>query len=262
MKHNPYKLSLLAQALALVTLSVSDGDGGGATGTAAPGTPAAVPVPVAGSDGATVSTVAADKPKIDFGPGYASREVAYHFKKDKELGIKRPTVNLQIPAATPDLVLSILDAGGKELDLLLEVMTDTLINQGRQQVNAKEDITQESFNAAEVNWKFIAELPPKERRGGGIPKEDWESFQKDYVEVMPGLTGKSLEQVTNAAKLFTARLQPVKTNKLFLTKLQEQLGIWFTKSPNAEDYQDLYEFLDNKMTEFLKKDDAELLANI
>lgn len=259
MYHNRYKQSLLSQAIAFMVLGVSDGDGGGAvaaTTLQAGETTGAAPA------GTTSTEVSADKPKIDFGPGYVSKDVAFHFKKDKKLDIKRPTVNLQVPAATPDLIMEILDKGGKELDLLIEVVTDTLIGQARQQVNAKEDISQETFNPAEVNWKFLAELPPKERRGGGIPKEDWADFQEDYIEIMPGLTGKTVDQVTNAAKLFTARLQPVKTNKLFLTKLQEQLGIWFTKSPNAEDFQDLFEFLDNKMTEFLKKDDAELLANI
>jgi hypothetical protein len=200
--------------------------------------------------------------KVNFDRNYTGKEVQYHFKKDKELGIKRPTINVQIPQATPDLIVAILEAGGKQLDLLVEVMNDTLYNQGRQQVNAKEDITQETLNVSEISWDYIANLPPKERRGGGISKEDWADFQADYIAVMPELTGKTLEQVTNAAKLFVARLQPVKTNKLFLNKLKEQLSIWFTKSPNADDYQDLYEFLDNKMTEFLKKDDAELLANI
>lgn len=204
------------------------------------------------------------KPKIhvNFDRNYIAKDVAFHFKKDKKLGIKRPTVELQIPAATPDLLVDILDKGGKPLDLLLEVVTDTLISQARQQVNANEQITQETLNVKEISWDFIANLPPKERRGGGISKEDWESFQEDYITVMPGLTGKTLDQVTNAAKLFVARLQPVKTNKLFLGKLQEQLSIWFSKSESAEDFQDLYEFLDNKMTELLKKDDAELLANI
>lgn len=245
---NKYRISLLSQAVALMCLSVSDGDGGGATAEAASTAAAAAP--------------GNEKPTLDFGPNYVAKPVAFHFKKDKKLGIKRPTVELQVPAATPELIMDVLDKGGKELDLLLEVVNDALIAQARQQVNQKEDISQENFNPAEVNWKFLAELPPKERRGGGISKEDWAEFQEDYIEVMPGLTGKSEEQVTNAAKLFVARLQPVKTNKLFLTKLQEQLNIWFSKSPNAEDYQDIYEFLDNKMTEFLKKDDAELLANI
>jgi hypothetical protein len=218
----------------------------------------------AAATAAAAGTASADKPKIvlNFDANYVGKDVSYHFKEDKELKIKRPTVNVTIPQATPNLIVDILEKGGKQLDLLIEVINDTLYNQGRQQVNAKEDISQETLAINEINWEFIANLPPKERRGGGISKEDWADFQKDYIEVMPALTGKSLEQVTNAAKLFVARLQPVKTNKLFLNKLKEQLSIWFTKSPNAEDYPELYEFLDNKMTEFLKKDDAELLANI
>lgn len=221
------------------------------------------------NDAAVVDTQAAqpavvDKPviKVNFDANYTGKEIAFHFKKDKELGIKRPTVKLQIPQATPSLVVQILETGGKELDLLLESMDAVLTGVAREQVNADEKITQESLDVTKINWKAISELPPAARRGGGIPKETWEEFQKDYVEVMPAVTGKTLEQVTNAAKLFVAKLQPVKTNKLFLTKLQEQLNLYTNSTPNLEDYAECVEFLDNKMTELLKKDDAELLANI
>jgi hypothetical protein len=198
----------------------------------------------------------------NFDRNYIMKETNFSFKKDKELGITRPKVTLQVPQATPDLVVQVLETGGKELDLLLEAMNDVLVGVAREQVNENTSITQETLDLTVVNWKAIAELPPAARRGGGIPKETWAEFQKDYIDVMPGLTGKNLEQVTNAAKLFVARLQPVKTNKLFLNKLNEQLSIWFSKSPNAEEFTTCYEFLANKVTELLKKDDAELLANI
>lgn len=238
--------NLLAFAVAQ-TYMVPEGDGG------------AVAVADKSAD-----AVAADKPviKVNFDANYTGKEISFHFKKDKELGIKRPTVKLQIPQATPNLVVQILGTGGKELDLLLEAMDGVLTGVAREQVNANEGITQETLDVAAINWKAISELPPAARRGGGIPKETWEEFQKDYVEVMPAATSKTLEQVTNAAKLFVAKLQPVKTNKLFLKKLQEQLAIYINSTPNLEDYAECVEFLDNKMTELLKKDDAELLANI
>lgn len=223
---------------------------------------AAEAAPVAAGQPVPAEVVAKTPIKVNFDQNYTGKEITYHFKKNKELGIKRPSVTLQIPQVTPSLIVSILETGGKELDLLCEVMNDTLINIGREQVNEKENITQETLDLTKINWKAIAELPPAARRGGGIPKETWEAFQADYIETMPSITGKNLEQVTNAAKLFVARLQPVKTNKLFLDKLQEQLNLWFNGSKDAEDFADLYEFLANKITELLKKDDAELLANI
>lgn len=244
MKTHRTLLSQIAAMACAQMYMVPEGDGGAVTADAA--------------------APAAEKPviKVNFDMNYTGKEVSFHFKKDKELGIKRPTVTLQVPQVTPNLIIQVLEAGGKELDLLVETMNDVLIGVAREQVNADQKITQETLDLSKINWKAISELPPAARRGGGIPKETWEEFQKDYIEQMPAITGKSLEQVTNAAKLFVAKFQPVKTNKLFLDKLLEQLNIWFDKSPNAEDYQECYEFLANKATELLKKDDAELLANI
>jgi len=216
------------------------------------------------NDAVTAQPTVEVKPKIhiNFDPNYIGKEISFLFKTDKDLGIRRPTTTLQIPQATPNLILEILDAGGKQLDLLMESINDIITGVAREQVNADTKISQETLDLTKLSWKSISELPPAARRGGGIPKETWEEFQKDYIESMPAVTGKTLEQVTNAAKLFLAKLQPVKTNKLFLDKLQEQLNIWFTSSPNAEDFKECYEFLANKMVELLKKDDAELLANI
>ena len=208
--------------------------------------------------------VSAIKPPIhvNFDQNYTGKEVSFHFKKDKKLGIKRPTVTLQIPSATPTLIVDILEKGGKQLDLLIEAINDYIIGQAREQVNENEKIQQESLDMKKLNWEAIANLPKAERRGGGISKETWEEFAADYIEVMPAVTGKTLEQVANASKLFMAKFQPCKTNKVVLNMLQEQLSIWFSKTPNQEDFQECYQFLDNKASELLKKDDAELLANL
>lgn len=252
---SPYGNNILSSMIAAAfaqTYMVPEGDGG--TVTAAP----------AATAGGQVAAAVEAKPaiKVNFDVNYAGKEISFHFKKDKELGIKRPTVTLQIPQATPNLIVDILDKGGKQLDLLLEAMNGVLTGVAREQVNADEKITQETLDIKAINWQAISELPPAARRGGGIPKETWEEFQKDYIETMPAATGKTLEQVTNAAKLFVAKLQPVKTNKLFLNRLKEQLDLWFTSTKNGEDFQECYEFLANKMEELLKKDDAELLSNI
>jgi len=208
--------------------------------------------------------VAVPKPVIhvNVDRNYIAKEVDYHFKKDKELGTKRNSVKLQIPAPTVDLVLDILDKGGKELELLLDVMTDQIVDAGRQQVSENEAITQETLDLKKLSWVYIANLPKAERRGGGISKETWKEFYDDYVGIMPAVTGKTAEQVGNAAKLFIGRLQACKTNKKVLSFLKDQLAMWFSKTQSAEDFATVYEFLDNKASDLLKMDEAQLLANL
>ena len=99
-------------------------------------------------------------------------------------------------------------------------------------------------------------------RNGSKSKEQWEDFAKDYVAIMPGVTGKKPEQIANASKILLNKFQQVKTNKPVLALLKEQLGIYANSSPNAEQYSDCISFLVEKADNFLSMDDAQLLANL
>ena len=192
--------------------------------------------------------------------------VKFNFRKVKDettgLETKRPSVELELPLLTVEGIVKIFEVGGKQLDLLVEAVREVQISRARELVNDKEDITQESFPFAQLTWEAIANLPKAERRGGGIPKEQWEEFSKDYIAVMPSVTGKTIEQVTNAAKLMLNKFQQIKTNKVVLKLLKEQLGIYANTSPNAEQYQDCVSFLVEKAEVFLNMDEAALLANL
>lgn len=194
------------------------------------------------------------------------KEVKFHFKKvkDEASGIetKRPSVELYIPTPSVEGIISIIETGGKGLDLLLEAAGDIVIARAREIINEREGIDQSTFPMDSLTWESIANLPKAERRGGGIAKELWEEFAKDYIAVMPSVTGKSTEQVTNAAKLYIAKFNPVKTNKPVLRVLKEQLGMYLEHSPNAGDYSECVEFLTNKADNLLNMDEASLLANL
>jgi hypothetical protein len=223
-------------------------------------------------------------------PGTIFRPTKYHFKKD-DLGQKRPTVELFIPVPTWDgfaalassadvvkndkgeVVTQKVDGkdvpvtiGEKVRSLVLEMLADAAAGQGREQVGDEKNPVnkQEELNLSKLTLAYIACLPPAERRGGGISKETWEGFFKNYLEVMPAATGKKKEQVENAGKLFVARLQPVKTQKKILAFLKEQLNLWFTSAGTEaqEEFAEVYEFLGQKIDEFSKRDEAELLANL
>jgi hypothetical protein len=186
----------------------------------------------------------------------------FHFKKD-DLGVKRPTVELALPVPTEDGIQLMLK-DEKQKAFLLEVLAEVVKDYARLQVGDENNPVnkQEELDISKLTMEFIANIPPSERRGGGISKETWAEFFKDYLDVMPSVTGKKKEQVENAAKLFVARLQPVKTQKKILSFLKDQLGMWFTNTQQAEDFAEVYEFLSGKIEDLLKRDEAELLANL
>jgi hypothetical protein len=105
-------------------------------------------------------------------------------------------------------------------------------------------------------------MPKAERRGGGIPKETWEDFSKDYITVMPGFTGKTVEQVTNASKILSGRFNAVKTNKPVIKLLKDQIGIYISQAPNAEQFSDVLNFLVEKADTLLKAEEVDVLANL
>ena len=192
--------------------------------------------------------------------------VKFNFRrvKDEATGLetKRPSVELELPLLSVEGIIQAFQAGGKQLELIVEAVRDVQISRARELVNEKEDVTADNFPYAELGWEKIANLPKAERRGGGIPKETWEEFAKDYIAVMPSATGKSIEQVTNASKILLNKFQAIKTNKIVLAMLKDQIGIYTNTSPNAEQYSECINFLVEKAETFLSLDDAALLANL
>jgi len=194
------------------------------------------------------------------------KEFKFHFKtqKDKDSGIetKRPTVELKLPIPSVEGVIKILEAGGKQLELLLTAVQDVVVAQARNILNENDNMTGNTFPLDQTLWDFIANMPEAEKRGRGIPKEMWEEFAADYIEVMPAVTGKTAEQVALAAKLFLNKFQQVKTNKPVVGKLREQLAIYANNSKQAENYADCIKFLDEKAEALLQADETALLANL
>jgi hypothetical protein len=194
------------------------------------------------------------------------KEFKFHFKKVKDestgLESKRPTVELALPVPSIEGIVAILEAGGKGLELIVEAVQDIVLARARELVNEKEDISQDNFPLAELAWEKIANLPKAERRGGGIPKEVWEEFAKDYIAVMPAVTAKTPEQIGNAAKILLNKFNAVKTNKPVLKLLKTQIGLYAEHSPQAETYAECVQFLLEKAETLINMDDAALLANL
>ena len=189
------------------------------------------------------------------------KEVKFSFRtvKDEATGLesKRATIEQKLPVPSIEGIIAILEAGGKQLELLQDTVAEVIYGRAREILADDEKLTEVPVD--QLTWEVIANLPKAERKGRGIPKETWEDFSKDYVAVMPSVTGKTAEQVGNAAKILLNKFAQVKTNKPVINLLKGQLALYLNSSPNAESFSECVEFLVNKADALLAADEAALL---
>jgi hypothetical protein len=204
--------------------------------------------------------------KVNFDFSVNVVDTMFNFKKSKDkitgIEIERKPLALAIPYVSVDGIIAILEAGGKELELLQDAMETVVKGQAREILGDDFTLTAATFPVEKLSWKAISEIPKVQRRGGGIPKEVWELFTTDYTACMPAATGKSLEQVANMAKILGNKLVAIRTHEAALQLAVEQLTIYAGASENVEEFQECVEFLLNKAENFLNISDEELLANL
>ncbi len=247
----------------------------GATASAAPVVQTPEQVAAAEKAAAEAAAVATEKRhaeiKANFNNLVDVADTAFHFRKVvnevknpdtgevAKIETKRPTVTIPVPAPSVEGLIDIITQGGKGLDLLLEAVRDKVLEQARETINDTADITEANFPYNTLAWDFIANLPKAERRGGGIPKELWDEFQADYIQIMPGLTGKPAANVELAAKLFVSKFANAKTNKPVLRVLQDQLTIYTNNTTKGETLAQPIEWLSSKLDTLIKTDETNLL---
>lgn len=179
---------------------------------------------------------------------------------------KRPSIKLAIPVITFDGLLEAL-SNDKQQQFILDIIEEYTINAAKQQVSPATDEVQpvndqEHLDISKLTIEFLANQPRAERRGGGIAKEIWEAFAKDYIDVMPAVSNKTADQVGNAAKILLSKFQLVKTQKTVISYLQTQLALWFQNTKQQEEFAECYEFLDSKAKALLSANEADLLASL
>ena len=273
MRNTHFKHSIFAAALmGAMTYRNADDGTGAASSTSAAATTSAEGVE---TNSATNSAPALSEEqkaalhasiKANFNNLVDVKETAFHFRKVKDetskIETKRPTVTLQLPYPSVEGIVAILEAGGKQLDLLLEAVAGVVQDTARDIVNANEEISDANFPLDKVTWEAIANMPKAERRGGGISKEVWEDFAADYQAIMPAATGKTKEQVELAAKVFLTKFANAKTNKPVLKVLQGQLAVYANTTSRGEEFAACIQFLDNKLETLIATDETSLLANL
>lgn len=202
--------------------------------------------------------------ELNTNENFAAKGVEFKFKKSIDKDTKHETVRKPVVLAVPYLnvngLISVIQAGGKGLELLLEAAEGVINAAVRDCLADDYKLNAATFDAAKVSWETIANQPKAQRKGGGIPKETWEAFIVDYIAVMPAATGKTLEQVTNMTKILANRLASVKTNEAVLNVVVEQLTVYLSATTNAEDFAECVETLLSKADQFLNMSDEDLLA--
>ena len=189
----------------------------------------------------------------------------FRFKTSKDANgveIKRDALELPIPYPTVQGVVAILEEGGKELELLMDAIETVITTQARSIISDDWEINATNLPVDKLSWKHIANMPKPERMGGGIAKEVWDDFAKDYIKVMPEITGKTVDQVTQAAKLLVNKLSAVKTNVPVLELLVNQLTVYVGNTARADEFASCVEFLVDKADKLLHTTPEELLANL
>lgn len=210
------------------------------------------------------------------------KEFKFRFKKDK-LENQRATVVINGFVPSVDGIISILEKGGKGLELLQDAMTDVIRGAIASDVSEDEKYAQSTYDSAVVkyktkevvdgkevetehtlprySWEGIANTPRADRRASNISDEQWQDFAKDYISVMPGVTGKTEQAVTTATVVFLKKFAQVKTDKDVLNMLKGQLTLYVNNSKRAEEFSDILDLLTSKVDAYLAADDVKLLIS-
>ena len=194
------------------------------------------------------------------------KRIKFNFKETKvegkKTGYRRDAVELNIPVPSFADVLEAIKDEPKVVEFIEDAIRDIIYAAAREQINANDNITQDGMDETKLSIRFLATLPPSEKKGAGIGKDTWDEFKADYIAVMSAKTGKPMESIILAADLFANRLQKVKTIKPVLKVLKNELQIWFTSTAQKEEFMEVYEFLDGKAETFLTSDDSKLLSDL
>lgn len=204
----------------------------------------------------------------------APTEIAYHFRKDKELAkevgdkAKRPTFKVMLPLLTKAGLIAALQAGDKSTELALEKANEAIIDRFRGLINEKvendkfnketgkfeTELSVGMFNMEDCSFLKIANMP-KSERGSGIPKEAFAEFVTDYKETLqkaeaialfPDKTARKPEVLDKHGVILAGKFNAVRSRKDVIQQMLGFLDVWAAVSPNVEDHQTVYEFLRTK----------------
>ena len=202
-------------------------------------------------------------------PLFKDENITFFFKGKtdpvtKELipGSKRANVDLVVPALTFEGLVSKLTHGDDKIkNYILDQVNQAIREGAKLQVNDKEKPVnrQSELDIEKLTIEYLAYIPPSERAGSGISDETWEDWAQDYLNTMTQHTNQSVEKIKLAIELFVTKLKKTKENKNALQFLSDRLNVWAGASTRAQEFADVYTYLDSLIEKYINKDNQDLM---
>jgi len=176
---------------------------------------------------------------------------------------KQPSITVGLPFLTADEVIAHLQGeDSKVSELILDYVNSAIKDQAKAQFDEviesfgdddSRQVTSEALDFDKLTLAYIANLPPAQRGGRALTEEDFETFFKDYLAIMPIKTGKEEKRVKTHIDLFKKPTR-VKNNKEVLAVLIEQLDVYLVSSPNLEETGEVAQRIRGKFDKWVKED--------
>lgn len=179
-------------------------------------------------------------------------------------GKKQPSIETSLPVLSAAGVITALQAGGKEAEVLLAQVNSIFYQAARAQFDdaidnlpdSNMEISASVLDFDKLTLSYLANLPPSSRGSSALTEDEWNFFYSDYLQVMVAATGKEEKRILNQIEHFK-RPQRVKVNGKVLEVLVDQLSIYVSKSAALEDTATCAERLMTKFSRWI----AELAAS-
>lgn len=186
---------------------------------------------------------------------YAVNEVTYSFRQKD--GVKRPSLTLNVVQLTALGVIAALQSGDeKTVEYITDLVNGAQTSYLKSFVDSDIEFNQEAYEkiADQLTLEVIANLPRAERNVVG--KDDLQAFAKDYIAIMPEITGKEKVRIETAASLFVEKFKRVAGKKDALAVLKEGLETFAEKAPEQmqEDHARTLMYLLGKVEELMGVD--------
>lgn len=177
---------------------------------------------------------------------------------------KQPSVEVDLPILSADEIVDLLQAGGKEAELIVSATADIIYGAARQQFdeviegfgdNQEKEVNASMLDYDKLTLSYVSSIPASQRGTTALSEEDWALFFEDYLAVMVAATGKEEARINNHINIFKKPVK-VKANKEVLNVLVDQLDIYLASSANLEDTGICAARLRAKFAKWMETDEA------
>lgn len=234
------------------------------------------------TENTTDINTAAEAATIAVAAGTALTKMKFHFKTEKmrdetgkEIGQgkKHPSVELDLPVPSISKLQEFLSNPTlyvKEVDLLMNAITDQVYRIARTQINDFREtnkdatVTAAVLNYDKLDWSAIASMP-KSERGSSIPsEEDIKAFLEVYLELMPTALNKSKDKIENHVVCFQTGFKKQKAQKEILEMFTNALSVFITSAGESvvEDHLEVIEYFSNRLEKMLKSEEKITMSDL